>query len=80
MANLPDIIYFQVNVTFPDSVSISAADVASFVIDTPAPADPAQCPCGIDDVKSQRMISPKGGPLNSNAIALLDKHLHAYYG
>ncbi len=60
VANLPDIIYFQANVTFADSVAIQDADVASFSIATSAPDEPGQCPCGLDEVKSQRMSSPQG--------------------
>jgi len=64
VANIPDVIYFQANVTFPDSVSILNADVASFTIDTSAPAEPAQCPCGIDNIKSQRISASQGDCCN----------------
>ncbi len=41
-------------------MAISAADVASFAIEAPASAEPAACPCGIDDIKAQRVASPQG--------------------
>ena len=68
VANLPDIIYFRANVTFSDSVAIQDADVASFTIATLVPDEPGQCPCGIDEVKSQRMGSPQGRYLQIHAI------------
>ena len=75
MANLPDIFYFQANVTFPDSIAISDADVASFAIEAPASAEPAQCPCGIDDVKAQRAASPQGASL-AISVTMCEKNLH----
>ena len=63
VANLPDIIYFRANATFPDSASITNADVASFAISAPSLAESSKCPCGVDAVKSQRSGSALGAVL-----------------
>ena len=57
------IIYFCANATFPDSASITNADVASFAIRAPSLAESNQCPCGVDAVKSQRSGSALGAVL-----------------
>lgn len=64
-ANLPDIIYFQATVNFSDSAAIQDADVASFSLATSVPDVPPQCPCGIDEVRKQRMSLPQGGCLTA---------------